>query len=581
MEATERLGRLHAAGQAAWLRIDTKWVIIGVSVAIVAWLALVPLAFLVWQSFMTPQTAASPAQFTLENFRTAYTSTESIPLLVNSLQFATGTAVFALVTGTFFAWVNERTNTPLKPLFFGMSVIPLVIPGVLFTVSWIMLASPKIGIFNLILRNWFGIDGPVFDIYSMSGMIWVDGLHYLPIAFLLVTAAFRSMDPALEESALMSGASMFQIACRVTLKLAWPAILAAFLILFVRAIESFEVPALLGLPVGIHVFTSSIYEAIHRYPSNIGLASTYAITLLLITSVGVYLQSRLSSQGSKYSTVTGKGFRPRVMDIGRWRYLTTAIFIAYLLLAVVLPFLVLVWSSLQKYYSVPSVAALKTVSLDAYRTVLAYPGFTSTVWNSLLLALGSATAVMLLTSVVSWIVVRTKLPGRWLLDNLASLPLVFPGIVLGLAIMICYLTLGIGVYGTLWILLIAYVSKFLPYGIRYNTTSMIQIHRELEESAAMSGASWGTTFRRIILPLLQPGLVAGWIYVLIVSIRELSSSILLYSPGSEVVSILIWEFWQNGQFVELSAFGVMLVTALFCFVMLAQYGGRRFGVREV
>jgi iron(III) transport system permease protein len=188
--------------------------------------------------------------------------------------------------------------------------------------------------------------------------------------------------------------------------------------------------------------------------------------------------------------------------------------------------------------------------------------------------------VMLLTSVVCWIVVRTKLPGRWMLDNLASLPLVFPGLVVGLAIMICYLTLNVGVYGTIWILVIAYVTKFLPYGMRYNTTSMVQIHRELEESAAMSGASWAVTFRRILLPLLKPGLLAGWIYVVIVSIRELSSSILLYSPGSEVMSILIWEFWQNGQYVELSAFGVMLIVALFVFVMLAQAAGRSFGVSE-
>jgi iron(III) transport system permease protein len=378
----------------------------------------------------------------------------------------------------------------------------------------------------------------------------------------------------------MSGASIPQIAWRVTLQLAWPAIAAAFLILFVRAIESFEVPALLGLPVGIQVFTSSIYEAIHRYPSNIGLASAYAITLLLITSVGIYLQSRLSSQGSKYSTVTGKGFRPRVVDIGRWRYVTAGIFILYVLFVVLLPFLVLVWSSLQKYYSVPTMAALKSVSLDAYRTVLGYPGFSTAVFNSLMLALGSATAVMLLTSVVCWIVVRTKLPARWLLDNLASLPMVFPGLVLGLSIMITYLTIGFGIYGTIWILVIAYVTKFLPYGMRYNTTSMMQIHRELEESAAMSGASWAVTFRRILLPLLKPGLLAGWIYVVIVSIRELSSSILLYSPGSEVMSILIWEFWQNGQYVELSAFGVMLIVALFIFVMLAQAAGKRFGVSE-
>ena len=200
--------------------------------------------------------------------------------------------------------------------------------------------------------------------------------------------------------------------------------------------------------------------------------------------------------------------------------------------------------------------------------------------NSLFLALTTATTIMLLTAVISWIVVRTKLPGRWLLYNLASLPLVFPGLVLGLSIMICYLTIDIGIYGTIWILLIAYVTRFLPYGMRYNSASMLQIHKELEESAAMSGASWGMTFRRVVLPLLKPGLLAGWIYVLIVSIRELSSSILLYSPGSEVVSVMIWELWQNGQAVELSALGVMLIVLLFALVMLAQLAGKRFGITE-
>jgi iron(III) transport system permease protein len=198
----------------------------------------------------------------------------------------------------------------------------------------------------------------------------------------------------------------------------------------------------------------------------------------------------------------------------------------------------------------------------------------------LFLAFTTATSIMLLTAVISWIVVRSKLPGRWLLDNLASLPLVFPGLVLGLAIMICYLTIDIGVYGTIWILLIAYVTRFLPYGMRYNMASMLALHRELEESAAMSGASWGMTFWRIVLPLLKPGLIAGWIYIVIVSVRELSSSILLYSPGTEVVSIMIWEYWQNGQYRDLSALGVMLILTLFCFVLLAQAVGRRFGVAE-
>jgi iron(III) transport system permease protein len=366
----------------------------------------------------------------------------------------------------------------------------------------------------------------------------------------------------------------------VTLKLAWPAVLATLLILFVRAIESFEVPALLGLPVGIEVYTSAIFQAIHRYPSQIGLASAYAVTLLVICSLGIYFQSRLSSQGGRYATVTGKGFRPRTMDLGNWRYFAAGLFILYFFIVVVLPFCVLLWSSLQKYFSAPSFAALNHLSLDAYRSVLAAPTFGAVVWNSLLLSLGSATLIMLVTSVIAWVVVRTRLPGGWLIDNLASLPLVFPGLVLGLAIMICYLAMPIGIYGTLWIMLIAYVTRFLPYGMRYSSTSMLQIHKELEESAAMSGASWGMTFRRIVLPLLKPGLLAGWIYIVIVSVRELSSSILLYSPGSEVVSIMIWEFWQNGQYVELSALGVMLIVVLFGFVLLAQFVAKKYGVAE-
>ncbi|MEA2809741.1 MAG: iron(III) transport system permease protein, partial [Rhodospirillaceae bacterium] len=225
-------------------------------------------------------------------------------------------------------------------------------------------------------------------------------------------------------------------------------------------------------------------------------------------------------------------------------------------------------------------AALQNLTLDPYRFIFSRSTLGNAVWNTVLLALSSATVIMLLTSVICWVTVKTRLPGRWLLDNLASLPLVFPGLVLGLAIMICYLYLDIGVYGTLWIMLIAYVTRFLPYGMRYNSASMLQIHKELEESAAMSGASWGLTFRRVVLPLLKPGLLAGWIYVMIVSIRELSSSILLYSPGTEVVSIMIWELWQNGQYVELSALGVMLIVALFFLVMLAQLASRRFGIAE-
>jgi iron(III) transport system permease protein len=561
-------------------RLDTKWFVAGAAIAIVAWLSLVPLGFLLWQSFLTPETATAPAQLTFDNYRTAYWSTETLRLFGNSVAFAAGSAGLAFVAGTFFAWVNERTDTPFKSAFFAMSLVPLIIPAILFTVSWILLASPKIGIINVAIQHLFATDLVVANIYSMGGMIFVDGLHQAPLAFLMMTAAFRSMDPSLEESALMCGATAWQIAWRMTLKLVWPTVVAVFLILFLRAIESFEVPALLGLPVGVEVYTSSIYQAVQSYPSDIGLASSYAVALLVIASLCVYAQSRTVVTAEKFSTVTGKGFRPRVMRIGRWRYFTAATFVGYLAIIVGLPFLVLLWCSLQKFYVVPSLAALKDLTFDAYRAVFGYPGFTTVVWNSAILSVASASIVALTTAVLAWIVARTKLPGRWTIDNLAMLPLIFPGLVLGLAIMVCYLNLGIGVYGTLWIMLIAYVTRFMPYGMRANSTSMLALHKELEESATMSGASWGTTFWRVVLPLLSPGLIAGWIYVVIVSIRELSSSILLYSPGSEVLSIMIWEYWQNGQYVELSALGVMLIASLLCLVLLQRFVGRRFGMAD-
>jgi iron(III) transport system permease protein len=571
---------VSVSGASPKAAFDWKWIVIGACVAFTVYIAVIPLGFLLWQSFRTPQTAATAAVFTLGNYAAAYGSADTWRLFGTSIRFALGASLFAFVLGTTLAWMNERTNTPFKSIFFALSLIPLVIPSILFTVAWILLASPQIGIVNLVMQSWFGLTEAPFDIYSLGGMIWVDGLHYSPMAFLLMSAAFRAMDPSLEESATMSGASILQVAWRVTLRLTWPAIFATILILFVRSIESFEVPALLGLPVGIEVFTSSIYQAVHRYPSQVGLASAYAVALLAITTAGVYFVSRLSSRGSKYATMTGKGFRPRQIDLGRWRWFTAAVFIVYFVLIVVLPFAVLLWSSFQRFYSVPSMEALRNLTLDPYRFIFTYPDLGRTVWNSFVLSFGSATIVMLVTSVICWIVVKTKLPGRWLLDNIASLPMVFPGLVLGLSIMIFYLNVDVGVYGTIWIMFIAYITRFMPYGLRYNTTSMLQIHKELEESAAMSGASWFTAFRRIILPLLKPGLLAGWIYVMIVSIRELSTSILLYSPDTQVVSIVIWQLWENGQYVELSALGVLFITTLFVLVLVARWLGNKYGVKE-
>ena len=559
---------------------DAKWIVIGACVALVVYLALVPLGFLAWHSIRAPDANGAAGGFTLGNFRAAYASPDTPRLFGNSLHFAVGASLLSFVMGTLLAWIHARTRAPLRRLFFALSLVPLIVPGVLFAIAWILLGSPKIGLVNLALQRLFATDAVFVNVYSLAGMVWVEGLHHAPIAFLLMSAAFRAADPALEEAALVSGARVLDIAWRITLRLAAPTAGATLLILFVRAVESFEVPALLGLPAGIPVFTSAIYRALHRYPSDVGLGSAYAVTLLVITSIAVWLHARVLVHASRYATLTGKGFRPRRIDLGRARFIATGFFVAYLAAVVVLPLLILVWSSLQPYYAVPSAAALRSVTADAYRFVLTEPSIARAAWNSVLLAVGCATVVMALTAVVAWVVVKSRLPGRRLLDQLSALPIALPGIVLGLATMVFYLHVDIGVYGTLWILLVAYVTRFMPYGVRYASGSMLQLHRELEESAATSGASWWATFRRIVVPLVLPGLAAGWIYVVIVSIRELSSSILLYGPDSQVVSVTIWELWENGQHAELAALGVLLVAVLLALVALAQAGMRRFGIRE-
>jgi iron(III) transport system permease protein len=411
-------------------------------------------------------------------------------------------------------------------------------------------------------------------------MAWVEGLHLSPIVFLLMVAAFRSMDPSLEESALMSGATRWQVFRKVTIPLTRPAIVAAILIMSVRSLESFEVPALLGLQNGIYVFTSRIYFVLRSYPPDLAAAGALAVGLLVLAMIGVAIANLVGRAGKNYQTVTGKGFRPRPMELGKWRPVMGGAIIAYFVLTVVAPLLVLLYTSLLPFYQAPSLAAIKSFSLENYQELMQLSKATTALRNSLILGLGSATIVMAGMAIAAFIVVRSRVPGRQLIDQFAFIPLVIPGLVLGLALSFVYLRSPIPIYGTLFILLIAYCTRYMPYGMRYAVTSMHQISAELEESAQVSGASWWQTFRRVLLPLLSPGLLAGWIYILVVSFRELSSSILLYSPGNEVLSILIFEQYENGQFTVLSALGVVMVLTLVVLVAIAYKLGAKVGLRQ-
>jgi iron(III) transport system permease protein len=546
--------------------------ILAAAILVIAYLALVPLVYLLWRTFI------KDGQPTLDFFRAAYSTYGLGEMLQNSLWFAFGSTVVAVSLGTVLAYLVVRTDLPAKPLFFAAALVPLVIPGVLYSIAWIWLASPRSGALNSALEPIFG--PAALDIFSLGGMIAVEGLHLAPLVFLLMAAAFRSLDPALEESARMSGAGIVSTFLRVTLPLVWPALSASILIISVRAIEAFEVPALIGLPDGTWVFTSRIWRSLSAYPPDFGQAGAYSLTLLALTAGGVLLHLRFSRRARSYQTVTGKGFRPSPVPLGRWRWAVASASAAYLAIAALLPMLILVYVSLQPFYSSPSLDGLRSMTFEQYASTLENEQTLRAFENSLLLGVGSATAVMLCMAVAAWVVVRTETRGRWLIDALAFLPIAIPGLVLGVALLFVYLRIPIPVYGTLWILFIAYFTRYMPYGMRTASISMVQIARELEESAHASGASWWQTFRRIIAPLLVPGLVAGWIYILIVSLRELSSSILLYSPGDEVLAIAIFEQYENGRFPEVAALGVLMVLVISALTALAYRLGARVGVRE-
>ncbi len=543
-----------------------------------SYIALTPLAYLATGSFWSSGPGA-PGYFTLDNYVRAFASPFLPPLLYNSFVFAAGSTLLAIVMAVPLAWIFERTNTPLRRLLSVLALIPFIIPGIVHTMAWLLLLSPKIGLLNDLL-HYFGL--PVFDVSSMAGMIWIEGLHFTPLVFLIMVAAFRSMDPSLEESATIAGSGFIRTFFDITLKLMRPMILSAALLMFIRANEGFEVPALVGLPSKILVFTTMIWSAMRL--NDFGLAAAFAVVVLSITAVSVSLYRKATARTEKYAVVTGRGFRPRVIDLGRWRYLTLSYVVVYITFAAFLPLFIIVWSSLLGFYSRPSLEVLQRLTFDNYKTVLTAYTFTGRAFlNSTLLALASATLVMILTSISSWITVRTRIRGRNIIDMLAFFPIAMPGIVIGSALLIAYISLakfGFDITGTLFVLLIAYMTRFIPYGLRYSSASMVQLHPELEDAARVCGSSWASTFVHIFLPLLKPGFLAGWIYVVLVSFRELSSVVLLVRPGSEVIAVVLFELWSGESFTVTAAFGVLLVSAMVILALVAQKLGARFGIRD-
>jgi iron(III) transport system permease protein len=553
----------------AFLSQPVSWVFIIVG-GIIAFLSLYPTFFLFYGS-LTDAPLGVPGQFTIQNYVRAYTDPEAYPLLLNSFIFGFGASGLSIVFALTLAWITIRTNAPYRRLFELTAIVPNILPPILVSISWVMLLNPSNGLINAGLVQLLGIEKGPFNIYSIPGLIFVEGLILTPLAFLIIAAAMKSMDPSLEESAKTLGSNEFGIMRRITFPLIRPAILAAATLNFVRAVESFDTPAIIALPARIEVFTTKIWrEALGSFPTNHNLAAAYGVGILGIALVFVYLYRRFTSQVESFSTVTGKGFRPHQIDLGPWRYAASGIALLLLMMLVALPILVLILVAILPYYHVPTWQTWQNLTLDNFRYVWVTPRVHKAFMNSLFLALVGATACMLLASLASYITVRTKIAGRGIIEGLVFIPWAFPGTAMALGLLWAYVDFPIPVYATIWIILIAYVTRFLPYGLRAVTSTIIQVHKELEEASIVCGAGFMATFRRVMIPMMRPGVMAGWIILVTIFMREFSATLFLYSPGAEPLGPLLYFLYLDGMRGRVAAIGLVISVISIILIAIAQ-----------
>lgn len=513
------MGRTYdsSIGRAAWFswrdwapRGDTgRYVIVSLAILVVGYLTVTPLLFLLISSLKETGLPTDPG-LTLNHYFDTYADRRTYRLLGTSLLFASGTTAVAMLLGSLLAWLFERTDMPARERLRAVVLLPMAVPPIILAMGWVLLLSPRIGLFNHILMALMGLDAPPFNAYSLGAMVFVQGLAGVPLAYLTLGPIMRSMDPSLEEAAAMSGSSPGQTLLRVTLPLAAPAVGAGAAYLFVASLVTFDIPGILGLPTGIRVFSTEIFLAANPaagFPQY-GRVSSLSMVFLVILASITLAYFGLIRKAHRYVTVTGKGFRPRPIALGRWRYLAAAFVFLYAEIAVVAPLGALVWTSLVPYYSQVSAKMLHLLSLDNYVALIHHPRFAQALANSAKVTLLAGSLVTALAALVSWAVVRSGTRAAQLLDTLAMVPLAIPNSLLGLALTYVYLSLPVvPVYGTIWILVIAYVTAYLPFGTRVANGAYLQLHRELEEAAAMSGANWWQTMRHVLLPLIAPALV--------------------------------------------------------------------------
>ncbi|WP_353171470.1 ABC transporter permease [Paracandidimonas soli] len=546
-------------------------------IAIVGFLTLCPVLMLLLGSFSQGLTAFG--SFTTAKYVAAYTDPFLWDVTVNTIVFVIGSSVFSTLLALFLAYLNTRTNMPMKGAFAVLAIVPMMIPHLLFSVSWALLLNPSNGLLNMILQGAFGLEEAPLNIYSLWGMILVEGLLNMPIAYLIIAPAMASFDVSLEESSRVSGASVWRTLVRVTLPVLRPAILAAFILAIVRSLASYAVPRVLGTPGRVDVLATYLFEMISTgFAPDYGKAAALGMSVLSASIGLIVLYRYLTAESGKYVTISSRGFKPTMIELKRSKTPLFIIVALLCLLMIVLPVAVLLYTSMIPYSMVPSARAFALMSWQNWIDVLQDPLSLLALKNSLFLAVVGATLGVLLSLFIAYVVVKLRTRAAGLLDSLTFLSFSFPGIVIGIGFMWFFVQTPL--YATLTALLLAYIAAYLPYGVRPLSSAFVQVHAHLEESSLVCGASSLTTMRRIIVPLLIPGVVSAWILMATMFIRELTVSVVLSRPGTEVLAVQILSYAEDGLWGKLSALGIIMILISTALVLLAQYTGKYFKSRQ-
>ena len=541
--------------------------LVGILIVAVGALTIGPVLMLVIGSFS--KGIGAIGAFTTDKYIAAYTDPALPKTLLNTVVFTLGAACFSTILGGLLAYLSVRTDIPFSGLFRVLPIVPMMIPHVLFAAAWITLLNPTNGMLNLFLRNLFGLSSGPFNIYSLGGMIFLEGMLDLPVTYLVISPAMYSFDTTLEEASRVSGASNLYTLRRVTLPILKPAFLATFTLAIIRTLAAFAIPSMVGMPGRIHILTTHIYRIISvGWSPDYGRAAALGLIVLAASIVLVYLYRHLISEGSQFVTVTGKGYRPTVVELGRARYPLFILCIVLFCFLVVIPLATLIYMSFLPYSMVPSARAFSMMNMRNWHAVLRNSVIVRALKNSVFLSIAGATLGIVLSLFVAYVVVKVKSKGSALLESLSFLSFSFPGMIIGVGFM--WFLVKTPLYATIWGLLVAYVGTYLPYGVRPLRSAFMQIDEELEESARVFGATFLRALKDIIVPLLAPGVVSAWILMACMFIRELSVSVVLSRPGTEVLTVEIMKLANDGLWGQVAALGIIMIGLSTALVLAAS-----------